>query len=155
MNTTSRVAVDKHMTQYPLVAATDMSLSRALRLMKEFRIRHLPVIDKNKIVGVVSERDLTRMEPYVDSMSIMLGDIMIRDPYVAKIGTPLEEVTDIMAAHKFGCAVVVSPREEVIGIFTTIDALKILTTILKEERNEAQYERTLEDYFEWDASIGE
>jgi len=149
------VAVDKHMTRYPLVAAKDMSIHRSLQLMREYRIRHLPVIDLNKIAGVVSERDLHRLEPFVESAKVTVGDVMVRNPYVAKVGTPLEEVTDVMAAHKFGCAVVVNDSDEVIGIFTTVDAMKILTSILREERYDSQYERAIEDYFEWDASMGE
>lgn len=143
------------MTTYPFVATDDMTLKSAMRLMKEFHIRHLPVIDEGKIIGVVSERDLLRLESNFDFTGATVGEVMVRNPYVARVGTPLEEVTDVMAAHKFGCAVVVNSQEEVLGIFTTTDALKILTSILKEERFDGEYERVIEDYFVWDASMGE
>jgi acetoin utilization protein AcuB len=50
--------VDKYMTSHPHTIGVDQPLSLAHKIMTEFRIRHLPVLDGGKLVGVISDRDL-------------------------------------------------------------------------------------------------
>jgi CBS domain-containing protein len=149
---TERV-VENHMTEFPRVATKSMTAHSALRLMDKYKIRHLPVVEGKRIIGVVSERDLIRKEPFLDSMNLVVSDVMVANPYVAQVGTPLVEITQMMASHKYGCTVIVDSFHNVTGIFTTTDALKLLTDVLQEESNTEDVRTwTVEDYFEWDAS---
>jgi CBS domain-containing protein len=53
---TTRVA--EYMTEQPVTVAPDDDLEVAARRMAEFGVRHLPVVDGNRLVGVLSMRDL-------------------------------------------------------------------------------------------------
>jgi acetoin utilization protein AcuB len=58
-----------------------------------------------------------------------LEDIMIPDPFVVTPETPVSQVVAVMMEEKYGCAIV-QKNEELVGIFTTIDALRILKGLL-------------------------
>lgn len=58
--------IQKYMTTCPETIGRDQPMSTAHRVMRERRIRHLPVLDGGHIVGVVSDRDLSFVETLAD-----------------------------------------------------------------------------------------
>ncbi len=135
---TTRPTVQEYMSIAPVVVSSDRTLADAHRLMRERRIRHLPVVDHGRLVGVVSQRDLYLIETLkgVDPGIEVVGEAMAQDPYAVPPDAPLEEVAAAMAESKFGCAVVVD-RGSVIGLFTTVDALRALAAIVRRRRARA------------------
>lgn len=124
--------VGEHMTPSPYTIGDDQSLERAHALMREHQIRHLPVLHGGKLVGIVSMGDLHLIETLgADELSkVKIEEAMTSEPYVVAPETPLEEVAREMAQHKYGTAIV-SDGRKVVGIFTTIDALRALTASLR------------------------
>lgn len=122
------VRVSDFMTSSPHTIGDDQSLERAHALMREHHIRHLPVLHGGKLVGVVSMGDLHLLETLGnDELSQMkIEEAMTAEPYVVRPDAPLEDVAREMARHKYGTAIV-SDGRKVVGIFTTIDALRALT----------------------------
>lgn len=116
--------IGQYMVRSPKVADPSMRVSDALTFLRELRIRHLPVVESHRLVGIVSERDLIGASP-----SKRVGDIMKKRVFVASSKTPLSEVAAEMASNKIGSAVIVDMHNHVIGIFTTTDALRILAEI--------------------------
>jgi acetoin utilization protein AcuB len=136
--------VDKFMTVGPMVIEATRTLADAHRLMRERNIRHLPVVDRGALVGVVSQRDLYLLETLkgVDPTTETVDEAMTADPFVVPPHAPLDEVAASMAEHKYGSAVVVD-RGAVIGVFTTIDALRALAMLARgTRRNPPGGERT-------------
>jgi acetoin utilization protein AcuB len=121
------------MTRQPWTIRKDAKMSQAHEVMRAHRVRHLPVLDAGKLVGVVSERDLHLMEtlPGGDPDEITVEDAMIEDVYVVAADDPVDTVVENMADHKYGSAVVVNQQGHVEGIFTTVDALQVLADILR------------------------
>jgi acetoin utilization protein AcuB len=115
----------KHMTPSPHTIGRDQSLAKAHELMRKFDIRHLPVLDGGVLVGIVSERDLRLVEsvPGVDPCKALVEEAMTPEPYMASPDARLADVAREMVEHKYGCAVVME-RGSVVGIFTTVDALR-------------------------------
>jgi acetoin utilization protein AcuB len=109
----------------------EQTMLMAHRLMRQGRIHHLPVLRQGKLVGIVSDRDLNLIESLsaVDPKVVTVSDAMNAEPYVVAPDTPLAEVATAMAEHKHGAAVV-SDKHKVVGIFTTVDALAALATLL-------------------------
>jgi acetoin utilization protein AcuB len=124
--------IHEHMTPTPQSIRADQTLSQAHLAMREYRVRHLPVLHEGKLVGIVSDRDLHLVEAFkgVDPRELTVEDAMTPRPYHVDPDTPLDEVTDAMAEHKYGCAVVMK-KHKVVGIFTTTDACRALTEILR------------------------
>ncbi len=136
-----RQTVQKHMTITPLVISSRRTVAEARQLMREKNIRHLPVVDDGKLVGIVSQRDLYLLETLegIDPGNETVGEAMTSDPYAVRPDAPLEEVARTMSEHKYGSAVVVD-KGFVIGLFTTVDALRALANILKRGRRSADTE---------------
>ncbi|WP_395833069.1 CBS domain-containing protein [Archangium violaceum] len=130
--------VDDFMTRTVHTIGTQSPLSEAHRLMNEHAIRHLPVLEGGKLVGVVSMRDLHLIETLkgVDPKEVAVEEAMSQDAYTVPPGTTLLEVARTMAMHKYGSAVIAN-KGRVEGIFTTVDALKALEMLLASPQAEA------------------
>jgi acetoin utilization protein AcuB len=127
--------VEQDMTDYPLLATPRTTASEALESMDRTQVRHLPVVEDGKIVGVVSDRDLRQVELVADSAEILVADVMTRDPYCVAVGTPLSEVAAQMARRKYGCTVVLNRQGSVVGIFTTTDGMRLLSELLASDES--------------------
>jgi acetoin utilization protein AcuB len=131
----SRHTVQRYMTIGPVVVAGDRTLADAHRLMRERKIRHLPVVDGRELVGILSQRDLYLLETLrgVDPATEVVREAMTPEPYAVPPDAPLDEVATEMAARRIGSVVVVD-RGAVIGLFTTVDALRALATVVGRRR---------------------
>jgi acetoin utilization protein AcuB len=129
--------IRKYMSPAPQTIGREATITQAMELMDELGIRHLPVLEKGKIIGLISDRDVRLIESLegIDRQKILVDDVMTRDPYFTEPNTPLEEVVSFMADKKFGSALVVEGGK-VIGIFTMIDALRVLSELLPSPRKE-------------------
>ena len=128
----SKHTVQRYMTVNPTVISSHRTLSEAHQTMREHGIRHLPVVDAGKLVGVVSQRDLYLLETLhgVDATSETVEEAMTPEPYTVPPDASIEEVAREMAQHKYGSAVVVE-RGGVVGIFTSVDGLRALSSVLR------------------------
>ena len=117
------------MTSTPHTITTRQTLAEAHQAMREQGVRHLPVVEDGKLVGVVSQRDLYLLETLrgVDVGRELVEEAMSDEPFVVGPDAPLEEVAEVMANRKHGSALVVE-HSTVVGIFTSTDALRALVT---------------------------
>jgi acetoin utilization protein AcuB len=123
--------IKKYMTTDVQTIGDEQPMSVAHRLMREQHIRHLPVLHQGKLVGIVTDRDLRLVETLrdVEPTQIAVSEAMTTEPYVVGPETELNEVVSMMAAKKYGCAVV-SDNHKVVGIFTTVDACSAFAELL-------------------------
>jgi acetoin utilization protein AcuB len=130
--------VRDHMTVSPFVVSSRHTLAEAHQLMREKNVRHLPVVDDGRLVGMVSQRDLYLLETLkgVDPTAETVEEAMTTEPFAVPPDASLQEVASTMAGHKYGSAVVVD-KGAVIGVFTTTDALRALASLLGRGRKGA------------------
>lgn len=123
--------VREHMSVSPYTIGKDQTLAVASRLMRKHDIRHLPVLEGGALLGILSMRDvyLVKTLADVDDEKVTVEEAMTAEPYAVPPDTTLAEVVTTMAEHKYGTAVVMEGRD-VVGIFTTIDALHVLAARL-------------------------
>lgn len=123
--------VQKYMTDSPHTIRADLSLADAAKLMREHKVRHLPVLQGGQLVGLVSVRDIHLIETLkdVDPTKVKVEDAMSQEVYVVSPDAPLDEVAGDMADKKFGSAVIMQ-NGKVVGIFTVVDALQALRELL-------------------------
>jgi acetoin utilization protein AcuB len=128
--------VGQYMTASPRTISSGSSLATAHRLMRAAGIRHLPVVEKGVVVGILSARDLLLLEslPKVDPNEARVYEAMVRDVFAVPPDAPLGEVVETMIARKLGSAIVVD-GPNVVGVLTTIDALEALHQLLEQERD--------------------
>ena len=116
--------IQRYMTSNPLTIDDDQPLAVAHRMMRDHRIRHLPVLHGGQLVGMLSLRDLYFLETLrgVDPLDAVVSEAMSTDTFAVPPTTLLDEVVREMAENKYGSVVIVDDGH-VVGVFTTVDAL--------------------------------
>jgi CBS domain-containing protein len=123
--------VSDYMTPAPHCVAPEDALPKAHTIMHEHAIRHLPVLRRSELVGILSDRDLNLVQTlaHVRPEEITVEDAMTREPYAVAPDLPLTKVARVMVERKIGSAVVVDGGR-VAGVFTVTDALQALIEAL-------------------------
>lgn len=123
-------SIELYMTVSPHTIGQHQPLSDARELMRTLQIRHLPVLDGQKLVGLVSQRDLASFGD-AEPTGIEVRVAMRTPVYSVSPKDTVREVAMHMAAHRYGSAVVVEDGQ-VIGIFTAVDGLVGFSLLLKQ-----------------------
>jgi CBS domain protein len=131
-----RVPVSQIMSKELVTLTPDQSLYEAERLFKKHRIRHIPVVEGDKLIGIVSYSDLLRIsfadmtdgEEEVTSVvydMYTIPQIMAKTPLTVTADTSIKEVAEILAAQSFHSIPVVD-NGKLVGLVTTTDLIKYL-----------------------------
>lgn len=124
--------IRKYMTTLPHTIGADQTMASAHELMREHRLRHLPVMSDQRLVGIVTDGDLHTIETLrgADPEKVTIRDAMTRHVYAVSPDAPLDQVVEEMARQKYGSAIVVD-NGHVVGIFTTVDACQAFADTLR------------------------
>jgi acetoin utilization protein AcuB len=123
--------VRESMTESPVTVGPQVSMAEAHALMREHRIRHLPVMQGGRLIGMVTARDLAVVEALADfdPRELSVDEAMSEDVYAVPPDALLRKVAAEMAERKLGSAVVVDGGK-VVGVFTATDACRTLAMAL-------------------------
>lgn len=137
MTTFTRVA--DFMTPDPHWIALHENLATAESQMKALHVRQLPVMHGGRLRGTISERDVALVRALeIDPREVELMEVLAVEPYTVSADAPLARVAQAMAAHRYGCAIVMQDGR-VRGILTATDALRALAQLLdRDERGQDQ-----------------
>ncbi|KHD89210.1 MAG: hypothetical protein OM95_05190 [Bdellovibrio sp. ArHS] len=125
-----KLVLKDHMTKKLITVSRTASAAEAQRLMANYWIRHLPVMDEQEdyIVGMLSDRDLIR----APSAEVSVDTLMTSPIKTFDIETPIADVVDGMIEEKVS-AFLITKKDEVVGIVTSEDMLIVLHQILNKE----------------------
>ena len=136
--------VGERMTKDPIVIRDDTPIDKALKIMRENKVRRMPVLnDKGALVGIVSERDLLFASPspattlsiyelhYLMSR-IKVVDVMTEEVITVTEDTPLREAARVMVDKRIG-GLPVERKGELVGIITETDLFKIFLELLESQ----------------------
>lgn len=133
--------VKERMSHHPITITPDASLNDALRVMREEKVRRLPVLDKKgKLVGIVLEKDLLYASPSpatslsVHELNYLIARIKVEDLMSKNVITvaedcPLEEAARIMVDNHIS-GLPVMRGETLVGMITESDLFKIFLELL-------------------------
>jgi acetoin utilization protein AcuB len=125
--------ISRYMSAPPITIERRATLARAHTVMREHAIRHLPVVDRGELCGILSDRDLHFFQKAAGlSPKTPVEEIMTEHPFVVTSDTPLDEVAAVMGERKIG-SVVVAGKRGIEGVFTAVDACRALAEILRRE----------------------
>lgn len=128
------------MTKNPITVDSDTYVLEAQKIMKENNVRRLPVVDKGKLVGIVTQHDLLAASPSpATSLSIhelnyllskmKVKEVMHKNPITFSPDTPFEEALKVGQEKKIGSFPVVD-KGKLVGIATESDIVRFLTRAL-------------------------
>ncbi len=124
--------IRKFMTAQPYWIHAGEKLTTAQEMMSRHRIRHLPVMDSNKVIGILSERDIKLIAGLdgIDPAQLVVMDVCHGHPYVVGPEALVREVAEVMASKRYGSAIVMQ-GSKLVGIFTTVDACRALASVIE------------------------
>lgn len=131
------------MTANPTTVTPRNAIRTAINLMREGGYRRLPVVDRGRLVGIITDRDLRRAanspfvvrEQWYDNFildHIEVGSCMTPNPLTIEPSAPIVEATRLMRNHKIGGLPVVADGQ-LVGIVTETDLLDFLIELLAGE----------------------
>lgn len=128
------------MTPHPRTIEAALPLATAREAMLDLDAHHLPVVREGRLVGILSMDDLKIVQALWDRAGlrreITVEDVMKPTPLTCVGDAHLHEVAREMADKRHSCAVVMDPEHptRIAGVFTTTDALRALSLLAPQER---------------------
>ncbi len=133
--------VQHWMTRNPIAVEADTPFLEARVIMRERKIGHLPVVERGKLIGVVTDRDLKEAAPSGATtldvyelnyllLKMKVRDLIKREPVTVKPTNSVEKAALLMYEQKVGCLPVVDEAGALVGIITGRDLLGVMVDIL-------------------------
>ena len=124
------------MTPFPHSVQKTAPIEIAQQFMREHHLHHLPVTENNKVIGIISDRDIKLiLGPdfgYPAGKELCVEDAYLPNAYVVDLCSSLDEVLDTMASRHIGSAIV-TKHDKLVGIFTHEDVCKSFARFLREQ----------------------
>ncbi len=131
--------VKEWMSKEPITINENTSIMRAIRIIKDHKIRRLPVVNNGNLVGIITDRDLKEASPskattldvheiYYLLSEIRVKDIMSKNPITIGPDESVEKAAAIMLENRISGLPVVE-NENLVGIITETDIFKVLTSL--------------------------
>ena len=131
-------AIKSVMTPFPYSVDVSAPIQEAQEFMRVHKIRHLPVTQGQKLVGVLTDRDIKLfLGPdfdYPDKKDVTVRDVYMEHPYIVDLNERLDKVLRAMAEKHFG-SVLVTRNGKLAGVFTSTDACESFAEFLREMFN--------------------
>ena len=134
--------VTEIMTKAPLTVTPSETVAQADELMTSNKIRQLPIVDENRLVGIITDRDirsflsaslLERPETREKALNTKVREIMTTSPITLSPDDDLEEAVELLIEEKIGGIPVVDDVEDLVGIVTYVDVLRCFLNRLQED----------------------
>lgn len=135
------------------LAETREDVSSVLQRMKAEGIRHLPVVENGKLVGILSDRDLLlhawsgRTHEFPEDLTV--GDVMTKKVVTAPYGTPVAEICALMLSLKVDALPLTGPKGDLVGIVTSTDVMRLVAA-RDEELCRVRHSTDFMNQFRWD-----
>jgi acetoin utilization protein AcuB len=151
-NSIKSIRVADWMSKGVLAVETFDSIAIARQLMAKHRVNQLPVLDEDRLIGIVTDRDIRDAYPtsmaikYTEAIDrfaekITVEEVMTRDIFVVSPETPLVQAVTLLRKHRIGSLPVVKDQH-LIGIITRSDILDFVLSGSRKSRPGAAKKRT-------------
>jgi acetoin utilization protein AcuB len=128
--------VRDYMTPEPVTLGLEHSLLDAVLMLRRSNLRHIPILENGRLVGLLSDRDVARMAPSMLTFlpqeeynrvfeETPVGKVMTRNPISTSPDASLAEAVDLLYVNRLGCLPVLQDGK-LVGIITVSDMLRAL-----------------------------
>jgi acetoin utilization protein AcuB len=147
--------VERRMKANPITVGPQDSFRHAMNLIRQRGIRHLPVVEGGRLVGIVTDRDLRQASPSaatsleIHELHYLLEKVKIRDIMTSEVVTatpemPIEEAARLMLTHRIGSLPVLRGTT-LVGIITETDILSAFVEVMGIQAEQTRLELVLEE----------
>jgi acetoin utilization protein AcuB len=148
--------VKNWMSKPAITIDANATMNDAIKLLKDHNIKMLPVMEKGKLVGIVTDRDIKRASAsdatsleihellYLIS-KIKIKEIMTENPITVPQDFTVDETAEILLKHNISGVPVVDQYRNVVGTITQNDIFRILISLTGSERKGIQFGVEVED----------
>jgi acetoin utilization protein AcuB len=147
--------VERWMKANPITVGPLDSFRHAMNLIRQRGIRHLPVVEGGRLVGIVTDRDVRQASPSaatsleVHELHYLLEKIKVRDIMTSEVVTatpemPIEAAARLMLTHRIGSLPVLRGMA-LVGIITETDILSAFVEVMGIQAEQARLELVLEE----------
>lgn len=126
------------MTRDVVTVPSTATVADALDMLNAHTIRHLPVVEGGKVVGILSDRDL-RLAITGRPDETTVADVLTRDPVTVSPDATVETAARLLVDHNVGCVPVVEDGE-LVGIVTASDLLRSYVELVAGRDRQARIE---------------
>jgi len=126
--------VSQYMSRSVLTIAPQTEFHRAFDLMHSRRIHHLPVVEGDRVVGIVAERDLLLAAANFGSAEVPVAEIMRGPPVCVSENAQLKQAAQLLVSNHIGSLPVLNARKVLVGIITETDIFKFTAGTLHARR---------------------
>lgn len=138
--------VARRMTKRLVCVGPGHRIDEGRRLLSQHRIRHLPVVEGGRLLGIVTDRDLRMAEGRGESgASLVIADIMSGSVITVGPESTIEQAAMLMAANKIGALPVVDADDALVGIVTESDIFNVFLEVTGVDTGAARLEVLLPD----------
>lgn len=128
-----KIAVEEFTTPCPITVSKHVTIGDISVLMERHGIRHVPVVEGNIAIGIISDRDVKLLGKFQGWQSFNVGEYITQEPFTVTYDSKIDEVAYEMSSRKIGSAVVIDEDGKITGIFTSTDALNALVEVVRGE----------------------
>ncbi len=148
--------VKNWMSKPAVTIDVNASMNDAIKLLKKYDIKMLPVMEKGKLVGIITDRDIKRASAsdattleihellYLIS-NITIKEIMTKNPVTVPPDYTIEETAEVLLKHKISGVPVVDHYGMVAGVVTQNDIFKTIVSLTGAEKRGIQFGMEVED----------
>lgn len=130
-------SIHKIMSTDLVTATPSHKFSEIKEIMESNGIRHLPIVEGRKLIGIISRLDILKAsfssafvteneaDPMLDH-TLKITDLMTQDVITLKDTDTVKHAVRVMTQHSFHSLPVINDRDELVGIISTADLLQYL-----------------------------
>lgn len=148
--------VKNWMSRPVVTIESNQSMQEAIHLLKTHRIGRIPVLEKGKLVGIVTDRDLKRASASdattleIHELMYLMSKIQIKDIMSRKvISVPadftIEETAEVLLSNNISGVPVLDSQQALVGIITHTDLFKVILSLTGIGKRGIQFAFELED----------
>ena len=136
--------VSRYMTEKLITVPPDLWLKEAFLIMHTHRVRHIPVVEGDRLVGIVSDRDLRRprwaeeLDDWTTYYQVKdnhsVSEVMTPDPETVRASDDILHAVRVFRDRRYGALPVLNEKDELVGILSAQDLLGALEEFLVREK---------------------
>ena len=122
--------IGQYMTRPVITITPETPFRRGLDLMCHHGFHHLPIVENDRVTGIVARTDLLLAAANFGSAEVPVAEIARNTPVCVTENVELKHAIRLLLKHRIGCLPILNTRKQLVGIITETDIFKIAAGML-------------------------